>query len=78
SSLPYNELYLEMEGYINKIRYQLGLGITSKIPEYHVTYNSGKNGIRDNNESFEDLNGNGIYAVGENFNDLYSIINKKI
>jgi len=78
SSLPYDELYLEMEGYINKIRYQLGLGITSKIPEYHVTYNSGKNGVRDNNESFEDLNGNGIYDIGENFNDLYSIINKKI
>lgn len=78
SSLPYNELYLEMEGYFNKIRYQFGLGITNKIPEYHVTYSSGKNGRWDANETFEDINGNGAYDVGENFKDLYNIINEKI
>jgi len=78
SGLPYNELYLEMEGYIKNIRYQFGFGITNKIPEYHSSYNSGKNGVWDNGEAFDDLNGNNIYDIGENFTDLYSIVNEKI
>ena len=78
SGLPYNELYLEMEGYISKVRYQLGVGLTNKIPDYHVSYNSGQNGLYDDGENFTDVNGNGLYDIGESFTDLYSIVNEKI
>ena len=77
-ALPFNELYVEMEGYVNNIRYQLGFGLTEKVPDYHVLYNSGQNNIWDDGEDFIDGNNNGIWDSGESFSDKYSIINKKI
>ena len=77
-ALPFNELYIEMEGYVNNIRYQLGLGLTKKVPDYHVLYNSGQNNIWDANEDFTDFNNNGTWDSGESFSDKYSIINEKI
>ena len=77
-AFPYNELYVEMEGYISKLRYQFGLGFTNKISEYHSLYSSAQNNIWDDNESFTDNNNNGAWDVGEPFNDLYSIVNEKL
>ncbi len=77
-ALPYNELYIEMEGYIENIRYQLGFGMTKKIPDYHVSYNSGQNNIWNTQEPFEDQNNNGIWDNGEEFSDYYSIVNERI
>ena len=77
-ALPFNELYVEMEGYVNNIRYQLGFGLTEKVPDYHVLYNSGQNNIWDDGEDFVDGNNNGVWDSGESFSDKYSIINKKI
>ena len=77
-ALPFNELYIEMEGYVNNLRYQLGLGLTEKVPDYHVLYNSGQNNIWDVDEDLTDLNDNGTWDTGESFSDKYSIINEKI
>ena len=77
-ALPYNELYIEMEGYIENVRYQLGFGMTKKIPDYHVSYNSGQNNIWNTQEPFEDQNNNGIWDNGEEFSDYYSIVNERI
>lgn len=77
-ALPFNELYIEMEGYVNNLRYQLGLGLTEKVPDYHVLYNSGQNNIWDVDEDLTDLNDNGTWDSGESFSDKYSIINEKI
>ena len=77
-AFPYSEIYMEMEGYIEKIRYQLGFGLTSKTPDYHATYSSGKNYSWDIGESFEDQNNNMVWDEGENFSDKYSIINERI
>ena len=77
-ALPFNELYIEMEGYVNNLRYQLGFGLTEKVPDYHVLYNSGQNNIWDVDEDLTDLNDNGTWDTGESFSDKYSIINEKI
>ena len=77
-TFPYNELYVEMEGYINKIRYQLGFGYTNKISEYHSLYSSSQNNSWDTGESFTDLNNSGTWDLGEPFNDLYSIVNERL
>ena len=77
-ALPYNELYIEMEGYIKKLRYQLGLAWTNNVPEYHVVYNSSRNGRWDETEPFTDDNGNGSWDDEEVYTDHYSIVNERI
>tara|TARA_B100000029_G_scaffold492814_1_gene554606 strand:- start:772 stop:3060 length:2289 start_codon:yes stop_codon:yes gene_type:complete len=77
-ALPYNELYVEMEGYINKIRYQIGAGWTNKISDWYVTYNSGQNGQWDDGEPYMDLDSNGVWDTGESYSDYYSIVNERI
>ena len=77
-TLPYNELYVEMEGYIKKLRYQLGFAWTNNIPEYHVIYNSSRNGLWDETEPFIDDNGNGSWDDGEAYTDHYSIVNERL
>ena len=77
-SFPYNELYIEMEGYINKLRYQLGFAWTNNITEYHAFYNSGQNGDWDIGEPFSDTNENGSWDQGEPFTDHYTIINERL
>jgi len=77
-ALPYDELYVEMEGYINNVRYQLGAGWTNKISEYHMLYNSGQNGLWDADEPFVDLDSNGVWESGESFTDYYSIVNERV
>jgi len=77
-ALPYNELYIEMEGYIKKLRYQLGLAWTNNVPEYHVVYNSSRNGRWDETEPFTDDNGNGSWDNEEVYTDYYSIVNERI
>jgi len=76
-SFPYNELYIEMEGYIKNLRYQLGLAWTNDIPEYHALYNSGQNGIWDFEEPFTDNNDNGAWDDGEPYTDYYTIVNER-
>ena len=77
-SFPYNELYIEMEGYINKLRYQLGFAWTNNITEYHANYNSGQNNTWDTGETFVDNNENGSWDQGEPFTDLYTIVNERL
>ena len=77
-ALPYNELYVEMEGYIKKLRYQLGFAWTNNTPEYHVLYNSSRNGSWDETEPFTDDNDNGSWDEGEAYTDHYSIVNERI
>ena len=77
-SFPYNELYIEMEGYIKNLRYQLGLAWTNNITEYHALYNSGQNGIWDIQEPFTDNNDNGAWDDGEFYTDYYSIVNERL
>ena len=77
-SFPYNELYIEMEGYIKNLRYQLGLAWTNNITEYHALYNSGQNGIWDIQEPFTDNNDNGAWDDGESYTDYYSIVNERL
>ena len=77
-ALPYNELYIEMEGYIKKLRYQLGLAWTNNVPEYHVVYNSSRNGRWDETEPFTDDNGNGSWDDEEVYTDHYSIVNERV
>ena len=77
-ALPYNELYIEMEGYIKKLRYQLGFAWTNNTPEYHVLYNSSRNGSWDETEPFTDDNDNGSWDEGEAYTDHYSIVNERI
>ena len=77
-TFPYDELYIEMEGYIKKVRYQLGFGITNQVADYHSLYNSGQNSVWDNGEPFTDLDSNGVWDTNEPFNDYFSIINERI
>ena len=77
-AFPYDELYIEMEGYLDKIRYQFGLGWTNKVSAYHVLYNSAQNGFWDEDEPFMDLDSNGVWNADEDFSDYYSIVNERI
>ncbi len=77
-ALPYNELYLEMEGYIQKIRYQFGFAWTNNISEHHAYYRSGQNGVWDEGEIFEDLDSNGVFNSPEPFSDHYSIVDERL
>ena len=77
-SVPYNELYIEMEGYIKKLRYQLGFAWTHNILEYHALYNSAQNGVWDINEPFTDNNENGSWDDGEVYTDYFSIVNERL
>ena len=77
-ALPYNELYLEMEGYLNNLRYQIGFAWTKSTPEYHALYNSGQNSIWDFSEPFNDANGNGTWDEGESFTDHFNVVNERL
>ena len=77
-ALPYREFYIEMEGYLKKLRYQFGLGITNRISEYHLLYNSGQNRSWDDGEPFIDLDNNSIWSDNEPFTDYFTIVNEKL
>ena len=77
-TLPYNELYIEMEGYIQKLRYQFGLAWTNYTSEYHAYYNSSQNNIWDDGEQWVDTNTNGIWEDGEEWTDKYSTLIERL